>query len=176
MQHTFLYKLYRYSPKAFAGCLLFLAFYAFFLCKNMDMMLFPHNSMFAGYVPNKKAYTCAVKVNGSIVPVTKKLWWKKDFLESNANVYGKYLENNQHTLLQDYIIAKVKDTSLRSSLLQQLTAGKVPPQQWAAFYLRFAGRNLKAGDEIQLVKYELSFAGNHPALVDSSVLFNFQQP
>jgi len=176
MQHTFLYKLYRYSRKAFICCLLFLAFYAFFLFKNMDMMLFPHNSMFAGYTPNKKAYTCAVKLNGSIVPITKKLWWKKDFLESNANMYGRYYESNQHTLLEDYISSKAGDTSFRNTLLQRMTAGKISPQQWAAFYVCFAGRKLKPGDEVELLKYELSFAGNDPVLIDSLSIFNFRQP
>ncbi len=176
MQHTFLYKLYRYSPKAFAGCLIFLAFYAFFLFKRMDMMLFPHNSMFAGYVPNKKVFTHAVKVNGSIVPITKKPWWKKDFLESNANMYGKYYESNQHTLLEDYVISKVGNTAFRNTLLQRMTAGKVSPPQWAAFYTSFTGHQLQPGDEVQLVKYELSLAGNEPIVIDSSVIFNFRQP
>jgi len=138
-------------------------------------MLFPHNSMFAGYVPEKKIYTYLLKINGTIVPVTNKLWWKKDFLETNAAMYGAYYEKGQQSFLEDFIKSKLKDTTSQHYWIHRLTSGNVNPQQWATFYINFAGSKLKSGDSVELTRYEIKFYGR-PGLVDSFSIFNFRQP
>lgn len=138
-------------------------------------MLFPHNSMFAGYHTNKKAMTYSLKINGFSLHYTDKAWWKKDFLETNATEYGRYYEAGQQTLLENYIKIKWQDTGRQQFLLHSLTAGKITPQQWAAFYAKMAGTEIKAGDSVALVRYELNFSGR-PVITDSSIIFNFRQP
>ena len=138
-------------------------------------MLFPHNSMFATYVPGKKVFTYSLCVNNAIIPITQKAWWKKDILESNASWYGQYYENGRQTLLGIFIDSKIGDSSLNRFFHQRLTSGQITPREWVAFYCRLAGKTTKTGDEVVLKKYELVFSKGEPVIKDSFTIFNFKQ-
>lgn len=140
------------------------------------MVFFPYNSMFAGYAANKTIVTYSLKINGKILPVTSKMWWKKDFLETNASVYGRYIEEGKQTGLGNFIADKIKDPSTQKFFKERLTAGEIDPEEWTLFYTAFAGHAIQKGEEAELIKYELKFNSKMPDIIDSTSIFKFRQP
>ena len=93
MNKIFLYKLFKESKIFFLFAVIFISGYAIVLNKQMDMLVFPHNSMFAKNTSHESVTTTfAVKLNGKLIKITDDLYIKKDFSENSLQVFSKWIK------------------------------------------------------------------------------------
>jgi len=167
MQHTFLARLFRHSKISFAFVIVFIIAYAFFFTKQMDMVLFSYNGMFASVGKPKNTYVYGVKLDDKLLETTTFLWWKKDFLESGISAYARYIKAGENTYLDNYLNQKIESPKHRRALLEALTPGKIAPEVWAKQQIIFLGRKPKAGQTVEIVQYQLKFLPRHVVTIDS---------
>lgn len=135
----------------------------------MDMIFFPHNSMFA-YAQKQqlKSSTYAVKVNNQLIRITDKPYWKKDFLEMSLSEYAKYIKNDSSVALHYYLSAKGLSSPFYSFLSHRLLPQNT--HMWFIWYLGFAG--IKRTDKIavDLYEYQLTYNQHQPVITDSTLV------
>ncbi len=168
---TFIYRLFDHSRTAFAIVVCFLVIYAFFFLKKMDMTIFAYNSMFVSEISGKHTDAYALKINDKLLPISEKLWWKKDFLESSLIGFSVFLENEKKTYLQQYIVNKISDSTQKQYLLDRLTSYMVDPILFISNYARQAGYPLQTRDKLEIVKYRIQYSKNKVKKLDSTTIF-----
>ena len=171
MRQTYLYRLFLHSKAAFILVVAFIALYAFFFSKKMDMLVFPHNSMFAEKPAdlNDTAYTYAIKLNGELVRITGFPYWKKDFIESSLIRYASYIEHNNMTYLHQYFASK-------NTIPQSWQERLVPSERAATAYLpwlvNYTGNAMKKSSKMELYRYNFVYDNGNALLKDSVLLFS----
>jgi hypothetical protein len=171
MKRSFLYQLYHHSKKAFVLALAFIVCYAVIISKKMDMVFFPHNSMYAqppGNMPAGSTYM--MWVNGTPVKISARLYWKKDFLESSLATYTKYIIGGQKVYLDHYIGNAT--TAKRAWLLNSLTPSEHLAKEWPLWFARFAGYSFQGPASIDIFQYNYIFKNNKAILTDSARVYS----
>lgn len=136
------------------------------------MLFFPYNNMYSiDFTKSNKATTYAMKMNGKLIRITHKPYWKKDFLETSLYGYCKYINHDRNVFLDDYLNQKCPNEQLRNILLGRLTAGKTAAMNWPQWYVQFAGYTVPAGATIELWQYNFSYESGVALLTDSSSIY-----
>lgn len=171
MKQTYLYQLYKYSRPACWLVLLFIISYGLFFFKKMDMMLFPHNSMFA-YNPAvtvNHASTYGIRVNDSLVKTTSFLYWKKDFVESALSAYAKYEEAGRQVYLQQYFAS---NHFMPGEIEKKLLPDEKEATRFLPWLLNFIGYSTGDHTKISLYRYDFTFTNGSAVLQDSLLIFS----
>lgn len=175
MQRLFLYRLYHHSRIAFLLVVVFVVFYAILFFKKMDMVLFPYNNMFSLSSDNKKTViTYRIKINQKPVNYTKRLYWKKDFLETSLSKYVIYHGNGNKVLLHEYLYQKNLPDNLKFILEERLTPHAAG--SWPVWYANFAGWKTSPNESVEIYQYSIDFNGLSPVVTDSLTVYKIQIP
>lgn len=169
MKKWYLYRLFQHSRFWFLLAVLFIITYGVLYSKKMSMMLFPYNSMYSiDFYHNKTGEMYAMKVDGRVVPITDKWYWKKDFLETSLRGFVHYTEDSNRVFLDHYIPYKFHRNSTRQFLLSKLTPGQIDAHQWAKWYLKFAGERIAPGQNLEVYTYHFEITENGFKITDST--------
>jgi len=161
----------------FLFVVLFIAFYSLVFYKKMDMVFFPYNSMYTiDFTRDNTATTYAMKINGSNISITDRLYWKKDFLETSLYGYCKYISRGNTVFLEDYLRQRFSNTVVRSILLNRLTADKTTALDWPHWYGRFAGHDIPPKASIELWQYNFKYEAGKALLKDSISIYKTTLP
>lgn len=172
MNNSFLYRLFQHSKTGFLIVVAFIICYAVFFSKKMDSVIFPYNSMFAvEFKTSASPEVYAVKINNVPVKITNNLYWKKDFLEESLNNYGRYKKNGDMLYMDNYLRAKIPDSSGRAFMAERLIPTKDAMERWLPWYIRFAGYQVEKGATIELISYHLDFSSNNVTIKDSLSIY-----
>lgn len=171
IKKLFIYKLYSHSRPAFIFVAAFLLLYAFFFFKKMDMTFFAYNSMFVSKLPARQTSAYALKVNDRIVPISGKLWWRKDFLESSLNGFSAFLQNERSTYLRQFLTTRIKNPVSKQFFLSRLTPQDADAADFISHYAAVAGIRLQPADKIEIVEYTLQFSSNAVERTDSGTIY-----
>lgn len=173
MKQLYLYRLFKHAPWAFTIIALFIISYAVVFYKKMDMTFFPYNSMYTiDFTKNYTAITYAMKINGEMIKITHRPYWKKDFLETSLSSYSKYISHNRSVFLDDYIHQKFTKEQTRKFLLERLTPDNSASNQWPYWYAHFAGYPIPENALIEIWQYHFRFDNGRTILVDSLSIYN----
>ena len=115
----------------------------------------------------------AAKVNGQVIPITNKPYWKKDFLESALASYATYIKKNKKTFMQQYLHDKFINTRWHQILSNKFIADSSAMAQFPIWYFKFAsGKKTLENDSVKISvwQYQFSFAQYSPVLKDSFLL------
>ena len=171
MKKIFLYRLFKESKKFFGFAIIFIAGYAIVFCKQMDMLVFPINSMFSNNTAKDfSTITYAVKLNGNIVKITEDPYLKKDFSENSSQVFSKWITADGKDLMTGLLEKRIKDSSKRKIFLSKLTPALNTTQTWPVWFLKFHNLKIEKGDNIEIWKYKFKFEKNQFQLSDSSLI------
>lgn len=128
------------------------------------------------FTGQNSSHAYVLKINNSIVPITNKWYWKKDFLESSMSTYCWYLHNDKKVYLDDFLTQKVADNQQLQRLREALTPGKLSEMKWLDWYAKFCGFAIAAGDRVELVDYSVSIENGTVSIIDSTILFSQTKP
>jgi hypothetical protein len=169
LKQTYLYRLFIHSKIGFVIVLLILSFYIVTFHKGMDMIFFPYNGMFAiDFETTNKAFTYAINLNGKMVHITDKLYWKKDFLESSLNNYAGYIKNEQTLYLENYL----KQKNAGKGALRNLLPQKELASHWPLWFISFAGYSYSMPVKVEIVQYNYVFKDGKAVLTDSASVYS----
>jgi hypothetical protein len=139
----------------------------------MDMAFFPHNDMFAEAAGNRlTASTYGVKINDRLVPITHYPYWKKDFLEMSLFEYASYIEHDNKVYLDDYLLAANISPAIRQKLSASLTPDDIKAQTWPFWFAGLTGIKINFPCKAEIIRYNYTFSGKRPALLDSSAIYS----
>ena len=171
MKKIFLYRLFHESKIFFPFAVAFILAYAVVLNKQMDMLLFPINSMFS--TNSKQDFstsTYAVKINGNIVKITNDPYLKKDFSENSLQIFSKWIKADRKNFMSELLKRKIADTTKRNLLFKKL----IPPNQtletWPIWFLNFHNHKINTGDKIEIWEYRFKLEKDNFLLQDSSLI------
>lgn len=171
MKNLFLFRLWSFSRVGFLLAILFMAGYAVTFSKKMDMTLFPYNAMFAMEQHQQDTFSIyRFRYDGHPVLISDFMYWKKDFLETSATVFGKYLQHGQKVYLQEYLDGKCPSLPACGLLKSRLLPGNSVCRDWPGWYIRFAGIKPQNGSRIDVVQYQAVYKNGELTLADSTVL------
>ncbi|MBS1929297.1 MAG: hypothetical protein JST95_11945 [Bacteroidetes bacterium] len=155
---------------------LFIIIYAIAFDKKMSLLLFPYNAMYSvDFNHNNTGEVYACKQNGTIIPITGKWYWKKDFLETSLRGFVHYVEDTNRVFLNHYILYRFSNPIVQQYLVDKLTPGKIKPEKWVTWYTCFAGRKIEPGDSLEIIRYSFDFDRNGFQLIDSVTIWkNFR--
>ena len=171
MKKIFLYKLFKESKIFFLFTVAFILGYAIVLSKQMDMLIFPINSMFSNTTAKDfSTSTYAVKLNGKLTKITEDPYLKKDFSENSLQVFSKWIKADRKDLITELIKRKITDSTKRILFLTKLTPPKQTVETWPIWFLKFHHIKINAGDNIEIWEYRFNLKKNLFALKDSSLI------
>jgi hypothetical protein len=165
--NIFFLKLFKQSKLFCTAVVCFIMLYSAVLYKNMDMLFFPHNSMFSGNDGKIAPSTYAIKINSQIVPISQKNYLKKDFSETALTNFAKWIENDRHNFISIYINNNVSDIKKRNNLLDVLIPDSTVINSWPTWYAKFCNMPIKKGDVVEIWKYNFSYTGDIIRVQDS---------
>lgn len=132
------------------------------------MMLFPYNAMYSvDFYHNTKGSVYAMKVDGKIIPITQKWYWKKDFLETSLRGFGHYISDSGRVYMDHYIPHAFHNPNVQKHLLQALSPGKIEEQKWAEWFAEFAGVSVSNHSLFELYNYNYEITKDGFQLKDS---------
>ena len=173
MNNIFLYRLFKESKIFFLFAVIFISGYAIVLNKQIDMLVFPHNSMFAKNTsPKSVTTTFAVKLNGKLIKITDDLYIKKDFSENSLQVFSKWIKADGKDLMTNLLNKRIADSTKRNLYLQKLTSPQSAVYTWPIWFLKFHSVKVIKGDKIEIWSYEYKLANKNLILQDSSLITN----
>ena len=171
MKKLFLYKLFKESKIFFLFTVAFILGYAIVLSKQMDMLIFPINSMFSNTTAKDfSTSTYALKLNGKLVKITADPYLKKDFSENSLQVFSKWIKADRKDFMTELLERKIADSTKRISFLNKLTPPKQTVETWPIWFLKFHHIKINAGDNIEIWEYSFNLKKNQFALKDSSLI------
>ena len=124
----------------------------------------------------KTASTNAMKVNGNMIDITSRPYWKKDFLETSLFGYCNYIKREHTVFLNGYLEQKIHNIQVRDLFLKQLTPDKNACEQWPRWYASFAGYPLPANAEVEFMQYNFVFSITGAAISDSISIYKTMIP
>ena len=171
MRKTYLYQLFYYSKPAFILVVVFIFFYALFFAKKMDMLLFPHNSMFAYKPAQESDYSkgYALRLNDAAIQYAAFPYWKKDFIESSLYTYAKYINQDKRVYLQQYFDATGK---VPEGWQQKLVPSQKQAAQFLPWLIHFTGTKMDKNAKIELYEYQFAFQNGNVVIKDSLLFFS----
>ena len=164
----FLYRLFKEAKPFFLFASLFIGAYAIILSKQMDMLLFPINSMFS--VHTKKdlsTSTYALKLNGNIVKITDDSYLKKDFSEGSLQQFSKWIKADKKDLMTNLLERRIADAVTRKRYLKHLTAPANTINTWPVWFAKFHDLPVRVGDGLEIWEYSFKHENNMFVLTDS---------
>lgn len=171
MQRIFLYRLFKKARLFFLFAMLFILSYVVVLYKQMDMLLFPINSMFSATAAKDfSTFTYALKLNDSIVKITDEPYVKKDFSENALQNFSKWIMADRADLMTSLIDRRISDSTKRKYYLKKLTAPENTLRTWPVWFAQFNHVPVTAGDKIEIWKYLFYFNENKFVLTDSLLI------
>lgn len=171
MNKVFLYRLFKGSKILFLFAVVFISCYGIVLRKQMDMLLFPINSMFSDVkTQDFSTTTYALKLNGDVVKITDDSYLKKDFSENSLQIFSKWIKANSKDLMTDLLEREIKDSARRIFFLKNLTPPKNTIQTWPAWFVKFHHLQTRLGDNIEIWEYRFDLINNNFILKDSSLI------
>ena len=171
MTKIFLYRLYKESKIFFLFALIFILAYIIVLRKQMDMLIFPINSMFSNNsAKNFSTTTYAVKLNSNIIRITDDLYLKKDFSENSLQIFSKWVKADGKDLMTGLLERKISDSLKRVPYLKNLTPPKSTLQTWPVWFVNFHHLQIRVGDNIEIWEYRFDLIKNNFILKDSSLI------
>ena len=171
MTKIFLYRLFNESKIFFLFTVAFILGYAIVLSKQMDMLIFPINSMFSNTTAKDfSTSTYAVKLNGKLIKITEDLYLKKDFSENSLQVFSKWIKADRKDLMKQLLERRIADSTKRILLLTNLTPPKETVQTWPIWFLKFNHIEINTGDNIEIWEYNFDLEKNQFALKDSALI------
>ena len=171
MKKLFLYRLYKEFKMFFIFTVLFIAGYVVALKKDMDMLLFPLNSMFSNNATTDfSTSTYAIKLNGNLVKITDDPYLKKDFSENSLQVFSKWIKADGKDLMTGLLEKRIADSTKRAFFLSKLTPPKQTVETWPIWFLKFHQIKIKTSDNIEIWEYNFNFQKNQFVLKDSSLI------
>ena len=171
MNRIYIYRLFRHSKMAFAFVVIFLFIYAVVFFKNMDMIFFPYNNMFADKTAEIRPAAYAVKANGKLIKITTQPYWKKDFLEASLASYCKYKKRGNALFLDDYLSSHTHNIYNSGFFLKRLTPEKKDADRWPLWFIHFAGYKTKPGVAVELIEYNFIYKSDDAFLNDSATIY-----
>ena len=171
MKKIFLYKLFKESKIFFLFTVAFILGYAIVLSKQMDMLIFPINSMYSSTTAKDfSTSTYAVKLNGKLIKITEDPYLKKDFSENSLQVFSKWIKADRKDLITQLLERRIADSTKRILLLTKLTPPKETVQTWPIWFLKFNHIEINTGDNIEIWEYNFDLEKNQFALKDSALI------
>lgn len=171
MTKIFLYRLYKESKIFFLFAVIFILTYIIVLRKQMDMLIFPINSMFSNNTATDfSTTTYAVKLNGNIIRITDDFYVKKDFSENSLQIFSKWVKAGGKDLMTGLLERRVIDSLKRKTFLKNLTPPKGTLQTWPVWFVNFHHLQTREGDNIEIWEYRFDLIQNNFILRDSSLI------
>ena len=171
MTKIFLYRLFKESKIFFLFTVAFIIGYAIVLSKQMDMLIFPINSMFSNTTAKDfSTSTYAIILNGKLIKITEDLYLKKDFSENSLQVFSKWIKADRKNLMTELLERRIADSTKRILLLTKLTPPKQTVKTWPIWFLKFHHIKINAGDNIEIWEYKLNLEKNQFSLKDSALI------
>lgn len=131
-------------------------------------MLFPYNAMYSvDFYHNTKGSLYAMKVDGKTIPITKKWYWKKDFLETSLRGFAHYISDSDHVYMDDYLPHAFHNPGVQKHLLSALSPGKIDKHSWAVWYAEFAGVSFNSNSVFELYHYNYEIMADGFQIKDS---------
>ncbi len=171
MHKLFLYHLFKEAKLFFLFAILFILAYVIVLRKQMDMLLFPINSMFSMQTARDfSTSTYALKLNGKIVKITDDPYLKKDFSESSLQMFSKWIKADRKDLMTGLLERRITDTNTREKYLKKLAPLPNTINTWPVWFVKFHHLPVRVGDGVEIWEYTFDVTENTFKLRDSTLV------
>ena len=171
MTKIFLYRLFKKSKVFFLFTVAFILGYVIVLSKQMDMLIFPSNSMFSNTTAKDfSTSTYAVKLNGKLIKITEDPYLKKDFSENSLQVFSKWVKADGNDLITGLLEKRIADSTKRAFFLIRLTPPKEAVQTWPVWFLQYHDIQSRKGDNIEIWEYNFNLIKDRFVIQDSSLV------